>query len=141
MADDDLHQAIQAATTALCDQHPAIGLADPWARVARIAVETAAPVLLHATRDWLVDLDLAEWKRAANEAAKVPVGSDYRVVRATPEDVLDLVAEVERLRTLLDDQDRCHNCGVTRKGATHRTVSIGVCEITLDQAAPREDDR
>jgi hypothetical protein len=145
MTDDDLHQAIQAATTALCDQHPAIGLADPWAQVARIAIEAAMPVLLQATRDWLVDLDLdldlAEWKRAANEAAKVPVGSDCRVVRATPEDVLALVAEVERLRALLDDQDRCQNCGVTRKGATHRTVSIGVCEITLDQAAPREDDR
>jgi hypothetical protein len=51
-----------------------------------------------------------------------------------------ILAEVQRLRTLLDDQDRCPNCGVTRKGATHRTVSIGVCEITLDQAAQLEGD-
>jgi hypothetical protein len=52
----DLHQAIQAATTALCDQHPAIGLSDPWAQVARIAVEAAASVLLQAIRDRLADL-------------------------------------------------------------------------------------
>jgi hypothetical protein len=58
MADDDLHQAIQAAITALCDQHPAIGLSDPWAQVARIAVETAAPVLLQATRDRLAALEV-----------------------------------------------------------------------------------
>ncbi len=48
MDSDDLHQAIHAATAALRDQHPAIGLSNPWAKVARIAVEAAWPYALEA---------------------------------------------------------------------------------------------
>jgi hypothetical protein len=58
MADDDLHQAIQAAITALCAQHPAIGLSDPWAQVARIAIEAAMPILLQAIRDRYAALEV-----------------------------------------------------------------------------------
>ena len=42
----DLRQAIRAATDALRQADPAIGLAEPWAKVARIAIEAAFP---HAT--------------------------------------------------------------------------------------------
>src|SRR6266545_4111793 len=47
----DLQQAIHAATVALRNHDPVIGLSDPWAQPARIAVEAAYPLLLHATRD------------------------------------------------------------------------------------------
>jgi hypothetical protein len=69
----DLHQAIQAATTALCDQHPAIGLSDPWAQVARIAVEAAWP---HAEGVIANARDKVDRKREANAAMQRQADDD-----------------------------------------------------------------
>ena len=70
----DLQQAIHAGTVALRDQHPAIGLSDPWAKVAHIAVEAAAPVLLQATRDRHADLEMqvAELRDLLEQSISTP---------------------------------------------------------------------
>jgi hypothetical protein len=118
--DVDLHQAIQAATTALCDQHPAIGLSDPWAQVARIAVEAAASVLLQAIRDRLADLEVqvAELRDLLEQAnpriGTLLAGDDHYALKARIETVLQvdgparghaILAEVQRLHALTAVED------------------------------------
>ncbi len=70
----DLHQAIHAATVALRDDHPAIGLSDPWTQPARIAIEAAYPLLLHATRDRHADLEMqvAELRDLLEQSISTP---------------------------------------------------------------------
>jgi hypothetical protein len=134
---DDLHQAIQAATTALCDQHPAIGLSDPWAQVARIAVEAAMPVLLHATRDRHADLHQA-----------IQAATDARLRAALqvdgPARGHAILAEVQRLRKV----EQAAREFLDAAEAVPQAVSWDEFQAAanrlgdaLDQAAQREDDR
>jgi hypothetical protein len=93
----DLHQAIQAATTALCDQHPAIGLSDPWAQVARIAVETAAPVLLQAARS-----DIDGWRTLAQKSER-RIGELLEQLQATRDRHAALEVQVAKVQQFLDE--------------------------------------
>jgi hypothetical protein len=146
----DLHQAIQAATTALCDQHPAIGLADPWAQVARIAVETAAPVLLQATRDRHADLEVyaAELRDLLEQAFNDDVRPDPRGRR-------ELVTKVQaalqvdgpaRGQTILAENERLRR-GLRALLDHHASEDawpgspLDIARQALDQAAQREVDR
>jgi len=163
---DDLHQAIQAATTALCDQHPAIGLSDPWAQVARIAVEAAMPVLLQATRDRLADLEVhATELRCLIEDAVGYVEAeagwgDTTAARMRAALQVDgparghaILHEVERLRVLrralhakvIDYHEALRNRvhgGIAADRLLQAVIDLADAfgDPALDQAAQREDD-
>jgi FtsZ-binding cell division protein ZapB len=114
---DDLHQAIQAATTALCDQDPAIGLSDPWAQVARIAVETAAPPLLQAIRDRLAK---AENEIAADEEVIGILGLDLQELR---DRYAALEVHAAELRDLLEQLEWAGS------GAPEATAAWDCCPV------------
>jgi hypothetical protein len=95
MADDDLHQAIQVATTALCDQHPAIGLSDPWAQVARIAVGAAWP---HAEGVIANARNKVDRQREANAAMQRQADDARATARGAMRKQLDLQQELQATR-------------------------------------------
>ena len=163
----DLHQAIHAATVALRNHHPAIGLSDPWAQPARIAVEAAAPVLLHVTRDRhaALEVHVAELRGALEQIRQLYldltakgqlnfyVTKSYDVAMAAlqtdgPARGHAILHEVQRLRTFKGDIRAALRPGRWRgfdgpDGVSKDQVVADVVGAltALDQAAQREVDR
>jgi len=163
----DLAQAIHAATVALRNHHPAIGLSDPWAQPARIAVEAAAPVLLHVTRDRhaALEVHVAELRGALEQIRQLYldltakgqlnfyVTKSYDVAMAAlqtdgPARGHAILHEVQRLRTFKGDIRAALRPGRWRgfdgpDGVSKDEVIADVVGAltALDQAAQREVDR
>jgi len=80
---------------ALRDDHPAIGLSDPWTQPARIAIEAAYPLLLHAARDRVhsLEVQVAKVRQLLDES---PIGPTRNQACLTLFNIRQVIAALDQ---------------------------------------------
>ncbi len=150
----DLQRAIHVATVALRDHDPAIGLSDPWAQPARIAVEAAYPLLLHATRDRHDALEVyaAELRGLLERSISGPADcwqcdmpGGYHLVDCPVAAALQTSGPARGHAILQENQRLREFERAVRAGANYNYDTLGMTQVdkalaVLDQAAQREVD-